>query len=86
MMGKVSPVVISRLEKLNAIIENLVNKPVHFVDSPGPHVATKLLQVLGFSNSGERFTHYRFDQIQSSECQFSICVHPVVQVFAAFIL
>jgi hypothetical protein len=80
-----SPVVVSRLEELHAIIEYLVNEPVHVSDPTRPHVSAEPLEMLRFSDSLKRFTHYRFHEVQTAQGGLAVRVHPVMQVIAALI-
>ena len=81
-----SLVVISRLQKLDAVIEYLVHEAISFVDSTRPDVCTEILERFRFPDSTCRFAQNGVHQIEHSQCSLSIGVNPVAQIVEAFAL
>ena len=76
---------VPRLEKLDAVVEHLIDQPVHCSDPARPHIAAQLLEMLRFSDSFKWLTYYRVHEIQNAQGSFAVRVHPVMQVVAALI-
>lgn len=79
-------IVIARLKKLYAIVKYLVDQSIRPRDTPGPHVAPHVFQVLRLPNPLVRVTHRCLHQVEHAERKLRTRVHPAPEIFPALIL
>ena len=58
---------ISRLQKVDAIVVHEIDQAMLLRNAPRPNPCTEVLQRFRFSDAAERLPHNRFDQLQDTE-------------------
>lgn len=81
-----SSVVVPSLQEFNAIVEDFVDQAIRFIDPARPHITAKVFQRFRLPDAFRRFAQHGFHQIQHAQCRLAIRVHPIPQIFQAFIL
>lgn len=73
---------VSRLEKDHPVAQHLVHEAIDFIDTPRPHIPTKLFQMLRLSDSAEWLTHHCIHEIENPKRRLSISIGPVMEIVA----
>ena len=70
-------VVVAGLEKLDAVLEDLVHQAVGLVASARPDVPAEMLERLRLADAGERIAQHHLHQIQHAERRPAVGVDPM---------
>jgi len=68
---------VASLQEINAILAYEVDNTVLLRQTTRPGSESKILQRLRLSDPIEWIVHNRLDQIEGSNCNSTICLHPM---------
>jgi hypothetical protein len=72
---------IARLDKVNSIITDDIDKPMLLCDAPRPHAWSKILQGFRLAHPSKWVAHNCLDQREDTEGGASFSLYPIAQVF-----
>jgi hypothetical protein len=77
---------ISALQEIDSAWPNEVNEAVLLSDAPRPSARRQMLQRLRFSDTVERFSKDRFDEIENLERGSAVLGNPPAKILQKFLL
>ena len=76
---------IAGLEKIYALVADLIHKAMLLCEAPGPATGQEVLDWFGFAGALEGITHDRLDEISYPDCRIPpVGLNPIPQVFSGF--
>ena len=79
-------IVVARLEKLDAVLEDLVDEAVSLIDPARPDVAAEMLERFRLAESAEGVPQDGFHQIEHPKRGFSVGLDPMAEILQALVL
>lgn len=74
-------VVVTGRQKVDALVADLIDKPVFGIDAARPATGELATKSFGLAHSSEGIAEYRFHQLERAQGAFPIGSRPVMQVF-----
>jgi hypothetical protein len=71
---------VTSLKKINSFVADTVDQAVFLRDAPRPTTCEQMSERLRLPRALKWITHYRFDQIQHSDCGAPVGLDPISQV------
>src|ERR1039458_1804810 len=75
---------VTSLKKINSFVADTVDQAVFLRDAPRPTTCEQMSERLRLPRALKWITHYRFDQIQHSDCGAPVGLDPISQVLTEF--
>lgn len=79
-------VVIPGLQEVDWVVPHRVNHPMLLGEPPGPNITAQVAQAFGLTDTGKRIAQYRLNDVEATQCGFSIPVYPIPQVLNELLL